>query len=96
MFQSDQVRRGTRLSRLAAAVVAVTVGLLASAAAIPAALAREMPAGLATVRQAGTNGGLTGWQIALIGIGVPLAAVVVTVVFRRVRSARRAGPARTV
>jgi hypothetical protein len=36
---------GTRLSRLATAAAAVTVGLLASAAAIPAAFAQEMPAG---------------------------------------------------
>ena len=37
-------RAGTRLSRLAAAAAAVTIGLLASAAAIPAAFAQEMPA----------------------------------------------------
>jgi hypothetical protein len=90
MFQSDQGRRGTRLSRLAAAVVVVTVGLLASAAAIPAAFARERPAGLATVHQAGTNGGLTGWQIALIGIGFPLVLIVAGILVRRARAARRA------
>jgi hypothetical protein len=43
MSQSDQGRRDTRLSRLAAAMVAVTVGLLASVAAIPAGWARQMP-----------------------------------------------------
>ena len=95
MSQSDHGRRGTRLSRLAAALVAVTVGLLASAAAIPAAFARQMAAGPAAVHQTGTTGGLTTWQIVLIGVGVPLAAVVVTVVLRRVRAARRAGPPRT-
>jgi hypothetical protein len=89
MSQSDQGRRAG-LHRLAAALVAVTVGLLASAAAIPAAFAREVPTGLATVHQTGTAGGLTSWQIALIGVSVPVAAVVVTVLLRRVRGARRA------
>jgi hypothetical protein len=104
MFQPDQGRRagwsreGTRLSRLAAALAAVTVALLASAAAIPAAFARELPSGLyrrssvalapsATVQH--ITGGITGWQVALIGVSVPLAAVVLTIVLRRVRAARR-------
>jgi hypothetical protein len=96
-------REGTRLSRLAAAVAAVTAGLLASAAAIPAAFAQEMPAGphrhapvalvpQAAVHHAAATGGLTGWQIALIGIGFPLALIGVGVVLRRVRAARRAAP----
>ena len=36
-------KAGTRLRRVAAALAAVTVGLLASAAAIPAAFARDIP-----------------------------------------------------
>jgi hypothetical protein len=105
-FQPDQGRRAgwsradTRLSRLATALAAVTVALLASAAAIPAAFARELPPGLyrrssaalapsATVQHTATTGGITGWQIALIGVGVPLAAVVLTIVLRRVRGARQ-------
>lgn len=83
---------GTRLSRLAAAVAAATVGLLASAAAIPAAFAQQTQA---TVHHAAAGGGLTGWQIALIGVGVPLAAVAVTVLVRRVQAARRAAPSPT-
>ena len=94
---------GTRLSRLAAAVAAVTVGLLASVAAIPAAFAQEIPAGLhrrapvalvpqATGHPAAATAGLAGWQIALIGVGVPLAAAAITVLLRRARGARSAGP----
>jgi hypothetical protein len=80
-------RAGICLSRLAAVLTAVTVGLLASAATIPAAFARETQA---TVHPAATTGGMTGWHIALIGVGVPLAAAVVTVLARRVQAARRA------
>ena len=74
--------------RLAAALVAVTVGLLASAAAIPPAFAQQTQA---TVHHAAT-GGLTGWQIGLIGVSLPLAAAAVTVLLRLVRAARRAAP----
>jgi hypothetical protein len=86
---------GSRLSRLAAVLVAVTVGLLASAAAIPAAFARETSTGLATAHQTGTSGGLTSWQIALIGVGFPLALAVVAVLLKRARAARRPGSQRT-
>ena len=48
--------------RLAAAVVAVTVGLLALAAAIPPAFAQQTQA---TVHHAGASA-LTGWQVALL------------------------------
>ena len=93
-------RAGRRLRRLAAALAAVTAGLLASAASIPAAFARDMPPGLygrfpvravpPATAHAATTGGTTGWQIALIGVGVPLAAAIVTVILRRARAARRA------
>lgn len=95
-------RAGTRLSLLAAAAAAVTIGLLASATAIPAAFAQEMPADLhrrapvalvpqAAVHQAAATG-LTSWQIALIGVGVPLAVIVAGIVVMRARAARRAAP----
>jgi hypothetical protein len=77
--------------RLAAAVVAVTVGLLASAAAIQPAFAQQTQA---TVHHAGASA-LTGWQVALIGVGVPLAAAAVTVLLRLVRAARRAAASPT-
>ena len=87
MFQSH-------LRQLAAALVAVTVGLLASAVGVPAAFAREVP--LATVHHAATTGGLTAWQIALT-VGVPAAGVAVIVTSRviRRRGARRAAPSLT-
>ena len=81
MFQSYPVRR-----RLAAALAAVTVGLLAAFASIPAAFASQVP--LATVQHPAASG-LTGWQIALIGVGVPLALLVVGILLRRTRTARR-------
>jgi iron-sulfur cluster repair protein YtfE (RIC family) len=91
-----QSRAGMRLRRMAVILAAATVGLLASAAAIPAAFADIPPAvygrsrvGPATVHAA-TAGGPAVWLIALIGIGVPLAATVVTVLLRRARAA--AGP----
>ncbi len=82
MFQSHPVRR-----RMAAALAAVTAGLLAAFASIPAAFASQVP--LATVHHAATSG-LTGWQIALIGIGFPVVLVAVSIVLRRTQAARRA------
>jgi hypothetical protein len=77
--------------RLAAVLAAVAVGLLASAAAIPPAFAQQTQA---TVHHAAA-GGLTGWQVALIGVSLPLAAAAVTVLLRLVRGARRAAPSPT-
>jgi hypothetical protein len=85
MFQSHP-------RRLAAALVAVTVGLLASAAAIPPAFAQQTQT---TVHHHAAAGGLTGWQVALIGVSLPLAAAAVTVLLRLVRAARRAAPSPT-
>jgi iron-sulfur cluster repair protein YtfE (RIC family) len=82
MFQSYPVRR-----RLAAALAAVTVGLLAAFASIPAAFASQVP--LATVHHPAASG-LTGWQIALIGVGVPLALIAIGILLRRTLAARRA------
>jgi hypothetical protein len=100
MKSSGETRFKRYQGRLAMALAAVTVALLASAAAIPAAFARELPSRLsrhsavalgssAIVQHAATTGGITGWQIALIGVGVPLAAAVLTIVVRRVRATRR-------
>jgi hypothetical protein len=77
--------------RLAAALAAVAVGLLASAAAIPPAFAQQTQA---TARHAAA-GGPTGWQVALIGLSLPLAAVAVAVVLRLVWAPRRAAPSPT-
>jgi hypothetical protein len=86
MFQSHP-------RRLAAALVAVTVGLLASAAAIPPAFAQQTQTTVHHHHAAA--GGLTGWQVALIGVSLPLAAAAVTVLLRLVRAARRAAPSPT-
>jgi hypothetical protein len=85
MFQSY-------LRGLAAALAAVTVGLLAFAAAIPPAFAQQTQA---TVHHHAAGGGPTGWQIALIGVGIPLVAAAVTILVRLVRAARRATPSPT-
>src|SRR5271169_6105565 len=95
---------GTRLRRLATAMAAVTVGLLASVATIPAAFARVIPppggsyrttsvapVPSTTVHAAGA-GGLAGWQITLIAVGAALAAAAVIILLDRVRTARRAVP----
>lgn len=47
---------------------------------------------LATVHHAAATGGLTNWQIALMGVGVPLAAVVVTILLRLARGRRASSP----
>jgi hypothetical protein len=93
-------RAGTRLSRLAAALAAAAAGLLASAAAVPAAFAANMPPGLSrrsrvapvslAAAHHAASGGLTSWQIALIGIGFPLALIIIGILVRRAKGARRA------
>ena len=68
------LRAGTRLRRCAAALAAITVGLLASAATIPAAFAmqvpdpggrggpaRPLPVPASTVHVV-TTGGMAGWR----------------------------------
>jgi len=97
-------KAGTRLRRLAAALTAITVGLLASAATIPAAFAMQVPgpgeqygparlapAPASTVHVV-TTGGVAGWQITLIALGAALVAAAVTVRLARARAARRVAP----
>jgi hypothetical protein len=99
------LRTGTRLRRLAAALAAVTVGLLASATTIPAAFAREVPVPPgtayelgrfgpfpATTSHAAITGGMPGWQIILITLGAALAAAAVTIALARARAGQRAVP----
>ena len=101
--RAEAPRAGTRLRRLAAALAAVIVGLLGSAATIPAAFARDVPvpppgSGYelgrfgpvpATASHAAATG-MPGWQITLIAVGAVLAAAAVTVVLARARAAQRA------
>ena len=92
---------GGRLRRLAAVLAALACGLLASAAAIPSALAGipvPGPAGgygpagpvpAATVRVVAA-GGMAGWQITLIALGAALVAAAAAVLLDRALAARRA------
>jgi len=100
---------GARPRRLAAVLAAVTCGLLASAAAVPAAFAMTPkpqpylrglygPGPVAPV-PAATHviiaGGMAGWQITLIALAAALVAATVAVVLDRARAARRAASATT-
>jgi hypothetical protein len=94
-------RHGTHLRRLAAALAAVTCGLLASAAIVPtAAFAMTEPVptgggGAPPVTTVISAGGMAGWQIALIALGAALAAAAATLLADRAMAARRAGSATT-
>jgi hypothetical protein len=100
-------KAGTRLRRVGAALAAVAAGLLASAAAIPAAFARDIPdplpdgqyrpiypapAPASTVHAVNATGGMASWQIVLIALGAALIAAAVTIVLVRARAAHRAAP----
>ena len=97
------LKMGTRLRRLAAALAAVTIGLLASAATIPAAFASDVPqpgSGYelgrfgpvpATTSHAAATG-TAGWQIILIAAGAVLVVAAVTIVVARARAGQRAVP----
>jgi hypothetical protein len=97
------LKAGTRLRRLATAMAAVTVALLASVVTIPAAFARVIPppggsygtASVAPVPSATVHAAaadLAGSQITLIAVGAALAAAAVTILLDRVRTARSAVP----
>jgi hypothetical protein len=92
---------GARLGRVTAVLAAVICGLLASAAAIPAASARPIPppggsygtTGVAPVpgtTQIITVGGMAGWQITLIALGAALVAAAATLLLDRALAAHRA------
>jgi hypothetical protein len=97
------LKAGKRLRRLAAALAAATIGLLASAVTIPAAFARDVPqpgSGYelgrfgpvpATTSHAAATG-MPGWQIILIAVGAVLAAGAVTIVLAWARAGQRAVP----
>jgi len=94
-----------QLRRIAAALAVVTSGLLAWAAAVPAASASAIlipdpggaygPAPAApggTVRLI-TAGGMPGWQITLIAVAAALVAAASAVFLDRVRASRRSASA---
>jgi hypothetical protein len=103
------LKAGTRLRALAAALAAVTIGLLAYAATVPAASAAEVrvpqpvsgfelgrfgPVFPAATSAATT--GMPGWQITPSALGAALAAAAVAIVPARARAARRAVPSPAV
>jgi hypothetical protein len=94
---------GTLLRRLAAALAAVAIGVLASAATIPAAFASAVPppgsgyelgrfgpVPAATSHAAAT--GMPGWQVILIAVSAVLVAAAVTIVLARAWASQRAVP----
>jgi hypothetical protein len=95
---------GARLRRFAAVLAAVTSGLLASVAIVPAAFARMEPdpgAGYVSTRVARvpattvrvvTAGGMPGWQITVIALGAALLAATAAVLLYRALAARRSAP----
>jgi hypothetical protein len=100
-------KAGARLRRLVGVLAAVTCGLLASAAVVPAAFAGVVPplggqggtTGVApipatTVRVV-TAGGMADWQITLIALGAALLAAAAAVLLDRARAARRVATATT-
>ena len=98
-------RRRTHLTaagrprRITAALAAAALGVLAWAAAVPAASARMVPccddSGIVptgtTVRVI-TAGGMPGWQIVLIAVAAALAAATAAVFLDRARASRRSAP----
>jgi hypothetical protein len=89
-----------RLRRLAAALAAIICAVLASAAVVPAASATIPippggPAVPAPAVRLVTEGGMAGWQIALIALGAALVAATAAVLLDRARAARQAAPATT-
>ena len=92
-----------RLRRIIAALTAVAGGLLAWAAAIPAASASiipvpdgpygPVPAGPAPAIRVIAAGGMPGWQITLIALAAALVAATAAVFLDRVRANRRSASA---
>jgi hypothetical protein len=91
---------GAWLRRITAALAAVTGGVLAWAAAVPAASAAiipvpgdgsygPVPAAPAGAAQVIAAGGMPGWQITLIAVAAALAAAAAAVVLDRARPSRR-------
>jgi hypothetical protein len=95
--RAAQLSAGARLRRITAVLAAVTGGVLAWAAAVPAASAAIIPvpdggygpAPGGTVRVI-MAGGMPGWQITLIAVAAGLVAATAAVVLDRARASRRA------
>ena len=95
-----------RLRRAAAVLAALTCGVLAWAAVVPAAFATPTPLpppggqygpapvvpGPATIVRVVTAGGMAGWQVALIAAGAAVVAAAAAVRLDRALTEGRAGP----
>jgi hypothetical protein len=91
-----------RLRRIVTALAAVAGGVLAWAAAVPAAASASIipvpgdgpygPAAAPAVRVI-TAGGMPGWQITLIAVAAALVAATAAVFLERVRASRRSASA---
>jgi hypothetical protein len=91
---------GARLRRITAVLAAVTCGLLAWSAAVPAAFATPAPLPPpggqygpvpavpvpATAVRVVMTGGMAGWQITLIAVGAALAAATAVMLIYRARA----------
>ena len=92
----SRLSAGARLRRIAAILAIAAGGVLAWAAAVPAASARVVPEGDdygtvtsdSTVRVI-TAGGMPGWQITVIAVAAALAAAAAAVFLDRTRASRR-------
>ena len=90
-------RTTARLRRVTAALAAVTGGVLAWAAAVPAASAAILipdpgaggAYGPVPATPAIAAGGMPGWQITLIALAAALAAATAAVLLDRARASRR-------
>jgi len=94
---SRHLTAAARLRRITAALAAAALGVLAWAAAAPAASARVIPddygpAGSGPTVRVITAGGMPGWQIALIAVAAALAAAAAAVFLDRARASRRTAP----
>jgi hypothetical protein len=89
-----------RLRRISTALAAVAFGLLAWAAAVPAASAKVLPADdfadyeparatTGTTVRVITTGGMPGWQIAVIAVAAALVGAAAAVFLDRARASRR-------
>ena len=106
--RATRLRTTTWLRRITAALAAVTGGLLAWAAAVPAASAATIlipdPGGASGPVSATppaaqgwmiAAGGMPGWQITLIAVTAALVAATAAVLLDRARAARRTASAPT-
>ena len=100
--RSKYLTTAARLRRITAALASAALGVLAWAAAVPAASAKVLPANdfgdYEPARATGTTvrvitaGGMPGWQIALIVVAAALAAAAAAVFLDRARASRRSAP----